>query len=662
MTNLFKRTKQIIHKKKIFGFDIETADDNKTFVCASIFGLTKYKNRYIFKSKIKADIIKELKTNQVYRNSEIYATNIDFDFFGLFFDTDEIGNWESVQRQSKLLQQKTFVVKNEFVLNDKFGGVGKSNNRRPSIIFRDSMNYAPMSVNAMGHILSHIYPDEDLMKRPTPSFIKDINHWVAPSNEYEWEEMWDYNIRDSEITYRFMKWFIPSLESIGGSFKMTSASCAMSLFKCRFLGDKEVFLEDRDVLDELFLGYYGGRTECFIRGKVENLNYYDFNSLYPSVMQENEFPEPTSRRISTKNDKRFFRNCDGLTEVTIKIPEMHIPPLPFRHDDLVLFPVGIFRGYYSNVELRYAESIGCEILEVHRSIYYLLKCRPFKEFVDVLYPIRMKLKAEVPYNPMELVYKLLMNSLYGKFAEKYDTTTKSVHKNQITQVELESGLVKNQIGDYYYLSEEQDPRVHCIPIWAIYVTAYGRIKMHKAMSEVIAQGKKVVYCDTDSIVTDAILPTSKELGELKLEQVIKTGYFIRAKSYMPVDEVGEAEIRMKGIPRTLLTKERFLCLEQDPLLKYTKIAKIKESIRRGLIPNEVIDSHKVIGLEDTKRDWRGKKFTFKEAQESDPLEIQGGKIVRKRQEPHRVANLKANKKPTINNGANSIGNVAPTMK
>jgi len=659
--DLFKRTNQKIHKKRIFGFDIETCNDNKTFVCASIKGVqSKWKTPYLFKSKDKTAIIKELKTNLVFRNSEIYATNIDFDFFGLFFDTDEIGNWESIQRGSKLLQQKTFVVKNEFVLNDKFGGTGKSNNRRPAIIFRDSLNYAPMSVNAMGHILAHLYPDEDLRKRPTPSFIKDPNHWVAPSNDAEWEEMWDYNIRDTEITYRFMKWLIPAMESLGATFKMTIASTSMSLFKNKYLGDRQVFGIDREILEELFLGYYGGRTECFVRGKVENLNYYDFNSLYPSVMKRYEFPDPNSMRISTKDDQRYFMNCEGVTKVSVEVPKTHIPFLPMREDKKLTFPIGTFTGYYSNAELRYAKTLGVKILKVHKSIYYLMKCRPFKEFVDDLYALRQKYQKQVPYNPMEKVVKLLMNSLYGKFAEKFEDRKKPVHKSAVTREQLESGLVTEQIGDWYYVTEEQDPRVHCIPIWAIYVTAYGRIKMHKAMMKC---EEPVIYCDTDSIVTKGTLPTSNRIGELKLEQVIKTGYFIRPKSYMPIDEKGETEIRMKGIPRTLLTKERFLELEHNPRLEYSKIAKIKESIRRGFIPNEVIDTHKTIGLEDTKRDWRGQKFTFANSQESDPIEMVNGKPRGNDTKPQsRVANLKANKKPTISKGANNIGDVAPTIK
>lgn len=655
--DLFKRTKQRIHKRRIFALDIETCDDNKTFVCASIVGMSRrQKNNYVFKAKTQDEIIKEIKTNLMFRNSEIYATNIDFDFFGIFFGTDEIGNFEPVARGSKLLQQKTFVVNDEFTLNDRFGGEGKSGNRRPSIIFRDSMNYAPMSVNAMGHILSHIYPDEDLMKRPTPSFIKDIDHWTAPQNEYEWEEMWDYNIRDSEITYRFMKWWIKTVEELGATHKMTIASTSMSLFKNRFL-DMEVRGEEREVLEELFLAYYGGRTECFVRGKVSDLNYYDYNSMYASIMEQEIYPDPNSRsRITEKDDKRFFRNCEGTTLVTIKVPYMKYPALPFRTEDKVLFPYGTFKGWYSNVELRYAESIGCEIQKVHRSIYYLLKCRPFKEFVGVLYPMRMKIKKEVPYNPMELVFKLIMNSLYGKFGEKFEDRKIPIHKNAITRKQLESGLVTEQVGDWYYIIEPQDPRVHCIPIWAIYTTAYGRIRMHKAMTQCT---EPVIYCDTDSIVTKATLPTSEELGDLKLEQVIKTGYFIRPKSYMPVDEDGSAEIRMKGVPRKLLTKESFLALEQDPMIKYTKIAKIKESLRRGLTPNEVIDAHKEISLEDTKRDWNGKEFTFSEEQDSEPLEIKNGVPVRKH---HKVANLNASKNPTISTGVKSTGDVAPTMK
>jgi hypothetical protein len=66
---LFKKTKQKIHKKKIFALDVETANKNKTFICASIIGKTKYGNDYLFKSKNKEDMIKNIPFWKVIKQS-----------------------------------------------------------------------------------------------------------------------------------------------------------------------------------------------------------------------------------------------------------------------------------------------------------------------------------------------------------------------------------------------------------------------------------------------------------------------------------------------------------------------------------------------------------------------------------------------------------------
>jgi hypothetical protein len=308
--------------------------------------------------------------------------------------------------------------------------------------------------------------------------------------------------------------------------------------------------------------------------------------------------------------------------------------------------------------LRYAVSVGCKILKTHNTIYYPVVCRPFKQIVNVLYNLRNDYKKEVPYNPMEFVVKILMNSLYGKFGEKFGVIKSPIHKTSITEEQLTNGVVTDKIDDWYYISEIKDPASHCIPIWAVYVTAYARIKMCKTMTMLnTANPNSVIYTDTDSIITRDTLPTGKGLGEFKLEQKIKTGYFVRPKLYLLEDEDGTAHTTSKGVPKKIMTPEVFMDLINNPKIKYTKIVKYKESIRRRLQPNEVIDTSKILNLEDTKRDWGEEIISFNHSQESDPLKIgKDGKPI------HRVANLKAIKKPTINNGVNSMGEVAPTIK
>lgn len=64
------------------------------------------------------------------------------------------------------------------------------------------------------------------------------------------------------------------------------------------------------------------------------------------------------------------------------------------------------------------------------------------------------------------------------------------------------------------------------------VTGYARIYMHKIKLDILARGNKIIYMDTDSIVTDSCLPkelVGTNLGQFKLEHKASKGYFISSK-------------------------------------------------------------------------------------------------------------------------------------
>ena len=613
MRHVFKATKQRFHSKRIFGFDIETHSDNKGFLLASIVGEDRYNNPYCKVFYNKADLITELKTNVVFRNAELYATNLGFDFMGTFFDQSDIGNFRFIERGSSMLSAKTYFKDDGFTANPK--KESKSKQDRSSLQFIDSLNYAKMSVDAMGKLLGY-------HKLESPVFGKP---W-SRMNKKEQAYMVDYNIRDSEITYRFMKEIIiPSIEALGGNVNLTIASSAMSLFKNKYLGDYVVHPNKIGVLRRLFLGFYGGRTETFSRGSFENANYYDFNSLYPSVMASEEYPDPNSQRVSHSDRDDYIMHCSGVSEVDITIPEQKYPPLPHR-DELgkVIFPYGNLRGSWSHVELKYAvEECGCKITKVYESIYYLLERTPFKAYVEDLYAKRREYQQEAEYNPMEKVTKLMMNSLFGKFGERFDGKGATIHKDAVTAKDIEGSINIEEIGDFYKLIEDQDPKAHCIPIWAIYVTAYGRIKLHKALSK-----HKALYCDTDSLITFDEIDTSTSLGDLKLEMKVAKGITIRPKMYACYSDKGKDYIKIKGLgvryqPKTLKAfSDDFIA---KPMVMYHHFTKFREAIRKGdVVPNQIVLRQKEFNLEDTKRDWGLKKFDVKTLQESNPRFIDMG--------------------------------------
>ncbi|KAL2930264.1 DNA polymerase [Bienertia sinuspersici] len=115
---------------------------------------------------------------------------------------------------------------------------------------------------------------------------------------------------------------------------------------------------------------------------------------------------------------------------------------------------------------------------------------------------------------MSFMYKLFMNSLYGRFSINPKST-------------------KNDIGgiDLYHYMMKQDSRIDGdILVRAAAITACARIYMYPYTSR-----EDCYYTDTDSVVLGNPLPeavvSSSELGKFKLEEKISKGFFLAPKSY-----------------------------------------------------------------------------------------------------------------------------------
>jgi len=98
------------------------------------------------------------------------------------------------------------------------------------------------------------------------------------------------------------------------------------------------------------------------------------------------------------------------------------------------------------------------------------------------------------------------------------------------------------------------------------VTSYARIYMSKIKLDILSKGGNIYYTDTDSIVTDIPLDTSlvgNDLGQFKLEYIIKRGYFISNKTYGLILEDGRVITKNKGVLERSLNIEDFVNLYKE---------------------------------------------------------------------------------------------------
>jgi len=583
-----KPTKFKIFNKKIFGFDVETTGKQNKFYCVSIVG--ENYSKIFFK---KEDFITEIMKKRFW-GCFLCATNLGFDFFAIFRNTIHEKNFKLLFNGSDLMFAKTYISKKEL----------QQTTTKKKLTFIDTLNYAKLSVSSLGKILK-------IPKLNKPKCLGRL-----PKNTIEKQELITYNLRDSEISYKGIKFLFEAFNRLGANPKMTISSTTMSLFKNKYLNNI-YYTHEKDVLRWLFKGYYGGRTEVFQRGKIENYNYYDVNSLYPFVMKSFKYPNPNTMRIRRENTTDYIHEYEGFSEILINCPEMEYPFLPFRTEEKLIFPTGEFRGVYTHVEIKKALELGYTIKKVFKTIYFKETIEPFKEIITDLYNERLNYKKSK--SPMEFVTKILMNSLYGKFGQKFDNrdnwtpipdTQKEIDKLTITAIK----------DGYCRTKTDSKPACFCFPEWCSYVTAYARIHLYDLIKR-----SQPVYCDTDSIITKKKMLTGNKIGELKLEMKILRGIIVKPKFYY-CKGTHNSYIKIKGVG-TRIVYHDFLSILKNNNISYTKFVKFKESLARGITVNSIIDITKNFTIEDNKRIWK-EKFDYKGFQSSTPVSIStetGGK-------------------------------------
>jgi len=399
-----------------------------------------------------------------------------------------------------------------------------------------------------------------------------------------------YNRMDCLILWTAIDEFESALLGLGGELMMTLASSAMRLFRRKYLTQDikthpEVNLAARSA-------YFGSRVEVFERN-VRDGFYYDINSSFPYAMT---LPLPGNLKGI---GKRLPDALDALymAEAEVQVPEGYFPPLPYRHESSVYFPTGTWRGWFNQVDLRLLEKQGGRILGVSRVLHF----EPFSDlgaYATELYDKRMKGTTEFD----KVVYKLLLNSLYGKFGECRDKQQMLINPPFTTcphtprhppkvENERESACMTQLLPGVWLLENEVDIPHECVPISA-QITASARQNLYEHME----QCDRFHYCDTDGFSTDrGDLPVGTKLGELKLELVFKEAEFVTPKFYRIDRKVKAKGMSLKDksqMPTGLTPEQQEKWIGDMSLDKWTRLregqsveaermARIKELYRGG---------------------------------------------------------------------------------
>lgn len=367
----------------------------------------------------------------------------------------------------------------------------------------------------------------------------------------------DYLKNDLVLTWAVLERLQVELQEMGaGRPRGTLAGASLRTFKA-YGGEIASFPKSMESL--VRSAYYGGRTECFDY-RERSVSGFDVNSMFPAAMLDGGFPSGKFKSVAC------IDKADFVTAV-IKVPECHVPPLPFR-DQRLLFPQGTFQGSWAGEEIRYAISTGVRIERLIAAVRATDHVRPFDVFCATLFERRKKDKFSNYYA------KRIMNSLYGKLAQQgsLEYVTGYMNSQSIKELEL-------PVRDYN-------------PSWPAIITARARVKLHQYL---LTAEDSLMYCDTDSIFVaskDAHkFKTGSGLGELKLEHENALMKVQSPKLYR-ITENGETYYRARGVPESV-SKEFF----ELGKAKFKKPLRLREAIRRRMAPNVWTELEKSFGAD-----------------------------------------------------------------
>ena len=231
--------------------------------------------------------------------------------------------------------------------------------------------------------------------------------------------------------------------------------------------------------------FYGGRFELIKRGYIGECYLYDLNSAYPYALTT--LPDITqgrwfeSKKIHPKAKIGFFFIQANISD------KVKISPFPFvKKNRTICYPSGKFRTYVTLDELLMVKgdkNIQYTILDSWQFIPKDNPTYPFKNFIKKQYYKRLELK-ELD-NPLEKAIKIVLNSIYGKMAQR----------------------TNNMIGNLFN------------PVIASYITGFTRRQLYEFTKKNKLDNFVVAYA-TDSVACQKKIKNldSKKLGKMKLDK------------------------------------------------------------------------------------------------------------------------------------------------
>lgn len=298
----------------------------------------------------------------------------------------------------------------------------------------------------------------------------------------------------------------------------TAASLSKKICFTHYIDNNELYTLKLE--EDIFIrkGFQGGRNECFALGKINNVHYYDFTSLYPNVGTD-QLPVGVpvykiykDQILPTYNIAFIRCIVRGTKEMLKGVKPLH----GIIHNGRFIFsyhdtPIEMTLPSF---EIKYGKELGY--------VYELLDGYEFKR-KPVLYNFFndcFKFKEEAEKNEQEalrIMWKIILNSGFGFWGfNPYNKDTIKLYskKSNAWAVALhEEKLISiGSFGNKYIARVlNSDAPINTNVAIASNITSLARVKLHRLIANIEKLGGTIYYCDTDSVMTDLKISDFDEL-------------------------------------------------------------------------------------------------------------------------------------------------------
>jgi hypothetical protein len=408
-----------------------------------------------------------------------------------------------------------------------------------------------------------------------------------------------YAMRDAVIAYKVGLKILEIHKMYDVPISVSAPHLASKIFRKVYL-KKSIPLPPRKIVYASMSSYHGGKNGIIVgQGLQKNVYSLDIVSAYPDAMQH----------LPSFSNPELYKILSGNGKLTEKVPEFGVYkisgiakqckwPIVFNHAFKPVF------GEFSDIWITGFElNEGLRAREISESkcygYFYDSKAdkesSPFKEYAVEFFNKKNTETDKI----MREFWKLILNALYGKFIQTravglqdliYDLDEKTITDDSAL---IAGGLFNPFIGTL--------------------ITGYTRAHIHW-----LEHRYKALHTSTDGIHT-TIEPEQREgLGGEKIEFKGDVLYFRNklyiAYAHLTVTDKNEikagtfkgkvSSVRkgykiikyaLHGFHSNVETLEK-MWQEKTYEYEYTRVNKLRESIRRNLVVNDFVKTHAVLHL------------------------------------------------------------------